>query len=378
MDRSFSQLLERFRKVSTSEGDPESKYLNRLESNLINYYGKKGKLGPCPSKNIAYTNNLENNLLRRYLSLDASRQKKSAPIKKRKISVILINENNNNNCYNTNTKLKIDERLRKPHTEEVKEVQTILAQYSKRMSPEFLAKTIVKKFDLSWDVTLKDFITLSDRTWLNDVIINSYFLLLQQRDTLNNAYTKRYYMFNTFLYAKLYADNHTYDYSCVNKWTKKLNIFELAKVFIPVNLNNSHWVLIVVHIPEKKISYYDSGVSNTYFLQCTNNILMWIKDEAKKNNIIDFVDGMWRKVCEDVPQQANCYDCGVFTIMFADFICDDVPLTLVKQKDMVNYRIKIGAAILRGKLPYYYCCCEPEEVEILENEDDISIMTVEE
>jgi sentrin-specific protease 1 len=52
-----------------------------------------------------------------------------------------------------------------------------------------------------------------------------------------------------------------------------------------------------------------------------------------------------------VPQQQNGYDCGVFSIMCADYVSDNLPLSYV-QEDMQNNRVKIAAAIRRGHLTY--------------------------
>jgi sentrin-specific protease 1 len=53
-----------------------------------------------------------------------------------------------------------------------------------------------------------------------------------------------------------------------------------------------------------------------------------------------------------LPQQHNGSDCGMFTIMFADFISDDLPLGGFSQADIKDYRRKTVAAILRGSFDY--------------------------
>lgn len=52
------------------------------------------------------------------------------------------------------------------------------------------------------------------------------------------------------------------------------------------------------------------------------------------------------------PQQHNGSDCGMFTIMYADFISDNLNLCKLSQNDMKEYRKKVVAAILRGSLNY--------------------------
>jgi sentrin-specific protease 1 len=54
------------------------------------------------------------------------------------------------------------------------------------------------------------------------------------------------------------------------------------------------------------------------------------------------------------PQQKNGYDCGVFSIMAADFLTDDFVIheLAYKQENMDFLRIKIGVDIIRGRLRY--------------------------
>ncbi len=72
----------------------------------------------------------------------------------------------------------------------------------------------------------------------------------------------------------------------VEKWTNNLiNDTNLAKLFIPINLNNILWVLIVVDIIKRSIHYYDSchtGLDDQ--LQRLQNIEHFMDDfETKKS-----------------------------------------------------------------------------------------------
>ncbi len=60
-------------------------------------------------------------------------------------------------------------------------------------------------------------------------------------------------------------DNKTlqvmYNYGNVFRWARKLpgnDIFNLKNIFIPININNEHWMCIVIFMKEKWIQYYDS------------------------------------------------------------------------------------------------------------------------
>ena len=102
---------------------------------------------------------------------------------------------------------------------------------------------------------------------------------------------------------------------------------------------------------ESEIIYYDSinGAGDTYL----KRFMQWVKDESREKNgmTIDENDWTLRSQLNCVPQQNNGCDCGVFSIICADFISDDLPLSY-SQNDMLAFRIKIAAAIIRGSLNY--------------------------
>jgi sentrin-specific protease 1 len=142
-----------------------------------------------------------------------------------------------------------------------------------------------------------------------------------------------------------------YDYPGVKRWTKKFDVFSYDKIFFPINIRNFHWTLLVVYVQEREIIYYDSmnGAGGIYL----KRFMQWVKDEAreKKGMAIDENDWTLRSQLRSVPQQNNGCDCGVFSIICADFISDDLPLSY-SQDDMLAFRIKIAAAIIRGSLNY--------------------------
>lgn len=60
----------------------------------------------------------------------------------------------------------------------------------------------------------------------------------------------------------------------------------------------------------------------------------------------------WTVITQEagVPQQgSNGNECGVFTMMCADFLSDNLPMTYSLQ-EIDYFRLKIAADILRGNL----------------------------
>jgi Ulp1 family protease len=144
--------------------------------------------------------------------------------------------------------------------------------------------------------------------------------------------------------------NKKYTYANVLRWTKRLDVFNMDKIYFPININNSHWTIAVISMRHKTIIYYDSlGASGTNY---KNILLRWVTDEAHRKTInVPRSDWSLLPRQNNVPMQSNGYDCGVFVIMCADYISDDLPLHY-QQSEMHFYRRQILASILRGSLNY--------------------------
>jgi Ulp1 family protease len=240
--------------------------------------------------------------------------------------------------------LKISARKEDISKDEISKIDSILRSKGNDL--------VIDKFNI--DITTGKFHCLRPHTWLNDEIVNFYMCMLQERDQQlvqqSNGTRVASHYFNSFFYSKL-TEGGRYNYGNVKRWSKKFDVFSLNKVFLPINLNNTHWVMAVVKITQHEIHYYDSmsGSGQRHL----RHILQWLQDESKEKKKTELDTSSWQLIDgeEDVPQQGNGFDCGVFSIMCADYVSDDLPLCY-NQSEMPNNRIKIGAAIARGQLTY--------------------------
>lgn len=122
-------------------------------------------------------------------------------------------------------------------------------------------------------------------------------------------------------------------------------------LIVIVLIGNTHWTLLVAYIQKKEIHYYDSmSGSGKKHLE---GIRDWIIDEAKVKKGIELDPNEFKLVSRErhVPQQENGFDCGVFSIICADYLTDDLPLDY-GQNDMWYFRKKICASIIKGTLDY--------------------------
>lgn len=142
------------------------------------------------------------------------------------------------------------------------------------------------------------------------------------------------------------------------RWTKNHDMFAMDKIFFPINIKNSHWVLAVAFVSSKRIQYFDSLAASGDKKQeiYLNAIQSWLSDESKSRNGVDINPSEWRIVKSshrNTPQQKNGVDCGIFSVMFADVISDDIDPSRLTQSDMPHFRKKVCCDILRGQLRHY-------------------------
>jgi sentrin-specific protease 1 len=107
----------------------------------------------------------------------------------------------------------------------------------------------------------------------------------------------------------------------------------------------------VIFMAKKEIHYYDSmSGSGAKYLE---GMKKWLQDEYrdKKKEDLNVENWILKDKEKNVPQQRNGVDCGMFSIICADFLSDDLPLAY-EQKDMPTFREKVAAAVLAGKLDY--------------------------
>lgn len=223
---------------------------------------------------------------------------------------------------------------------------------------------IIETYDIP--ITRTHMKCLMPNAWLNDEIINYYMAMLQARDlakynkrmelsSSSGVKPKKSHFFNNFFVNKL-MDNETrsYVYANVRRWTRKFNIFEMDKVFCPVNVHNTHWTMAVIDVTAKTITYYDSmGGSGKRYV---DGLYRYLQDEHE-NKLNSKLPDISEWKCRygnsnNCPQQNNGVDCGVFSLCCADYISDNLPLTYTQQDITSFWRIKIANDILRGKLDY--------------------------
>jgi len=193
-------------------------------------------------------------------------------------------------------------------------------------------------------ITRSLLMSLKDTSWLNDSIINVYMELITERSSIKPNLPQVYSM-NTFFFDTL----KNRGYRAVRRWTKKVDLFEKDICFCPIHVNRIHWTLAIIDFRKKEISYLDSmGGGNTV---CLKMLKSYLEEEHndKKKQPYDTSDWTLVNRHQEVPQQMNGSDCGVFACLFAEFIARDAKLSF-SQSDIPILRKKIVLEILDSKL----------------------------
>ncbi|XP_053311797.1 sentrin-specific protease 1 [Spea bombifrons] len=192
-------------------------------------------------------------------------------------------------------------------------------------------------------ITRKDIMTLHNLNWLNDEVINFYMNLLVERSKRKGL--PKVHTFNTFFFPKLKSTG----YQAVKRWTKKVDIFSVDMLLVPIHLG-VHWCLSVIDFRKKSIAYYDSmgGLNN----EACRLLQQYLKQESLDKKGVSFDTNGWvltSKNSEEIPQQMNGSDCGMFACKYADYITKDKSITFT-QRHMPYFRKRMVWEIIHQKL----------------------------
>ncbi|KAK2822113.1 hypothetical protein Q5P01_022178 [Channa striata] len=210
---------------------------------------------------------------------------------------------------------------------EVVRYQTAIIQ---KPVPSF--QVIYKKHTL----TLDDLSTLAGQNWLNDQVMNMYGDLIME-----SAHHEIHFL-NSFFHRQLM----TKGYDGVKRWTKQVDLFSKSLLLVPIHLE-VHWCLVTADFVKKRICLYDS--QGNALQKVARNILKYLVAEAKQKQQSAFENGWTVSFDEEIPQQTNENDCGVFVLEYSRCLALSKPLQF-SQKDIPKIRKRIYKELCDCKL----------------------------
>lgn len=147
------------------------------------------------------------------------------------------------------------------------------------------------------------------------------------------------YMFNTFFSTCL--QHSAYDFQGVRNWLQKAGqrIADVDLLIVPINLNDRHWVVVLIDIRKRCFFYMDS-IQRNDFGDTVGHLRHWLMDELTDKIGGDILQEA--KVTEFsviinpkyTPHQLDGGSCGVFVLSVAenvergkipDFKQEDIP-----------------------------------------------------
>lgn len=141
--------------------------------------------------------------------------------------------------------------------------------------------------------------SLNDRAWLNDEVINA------QSELLNRHAAKNIHVFNPLVSSFFLNGEGTLTEKAIKRFRSK-DVW-----YMPYNYMQKHWILIVIDFEKQRVRFYDSMItqpSRARQITAIKCCMLLAKRIYVDMNNFDFE---W---CNDMPQQSNEFDCGVFVI----------------------------------------------------------------
>jgi hypothetical protein len=160
--------------------------------------------------------------------------------------------------------------------------------------------------------------------------------------------------------------NNEYDHANANRCIKKKDFFAAKVIFVPINLESSHWILGCIYPRKCRIELFDSGKWIAKHLSNSTNVnitrakhyvmaLLYLMEDCAKSTGLIFEIYKWSIVDKYCPQQKNGWDCGVSVCVIAFFMSNDLPLNynhafLEKRRVDIKYSILLRDSCVSTKV----------------------------
>ena len=183
--------------------------------------------------------------------------------------------------------------------------------------------------------------TLSDREWLDDIIVDS-FIYSRTFSSLIAENHAKVTSLDSFFFVSL--KNHGSNGPTMMKRGLDCNILKSDIVLAPV-CNKDHWTLIVIDRSKRIITHLDSlqGKCNRV-LQIFSDFILTL--EKNFNTHCGTLSKWTFYKPKDIVLQSNTYDCGVHVCLYADIICNGKGK--IPKGNLINKRDYIKSEILKS------------------------------
>jgi sentrin-specific protease 1 len=168
-----------------------------------------------------------------------------------------------------------------------------------------------------------DFNRLAPGEWLNDTVVDAYIGLLRDRPDATGTL-----ILDSFFFDSIYTggpnQRNTYEYDGGRTRAKRVEtstrgrlktLADVSRFIIPMNINNNHWLCVVVDVEKNTIEWCDSlRIAPGGRLRA---LLKWLSEDRDKKGLLAIK--RWKVTENAGPEQTNGFDCGVFMLVCMEY-----------------------------------------------------------
>ncbi|XP_048750683.2 uncharacterized protein LOC125662490 [Ostrea edulis] len=212
------------------------------------------------------------------------------------------------------------------------------------------------------NITDRDIRSLQGNEWLTDQVIDGYLKILCEAEMDKGRLV-------------MHIPVQTMTSICTGKQSshsRKIfskHVLTYYETILGVcHLRGSHWILVILDPCEEKFYFFDSlGYSEKMATQIMHHWSEFLSKRPLEKQIL------WRLCQRDSSLQTDAYNCGVFSVMFADRFLTKLPLTGITPVDLQLQRRRVAEKLLRYEVNLKNACpcCGLE----IHNEEKISCIS---
>ena len=129
----------------------------------------------------------------------------------------------------------------------------------------------------------------------------------------------------------------TYNYTAADNWSTNIDgassVFNLRKLYIPINKGRVHWLLLRVQIAKRSTKLWDSvghNKTNQVYIQSVRRYLYDTHNHSDQRDQMTCNEWSLDSSCSDQlnnsPREGNNNDCGIFTLVSPSLVSNGTRL----------------------------------------------------
>ena len=180
----------------------------------------------------------------------------------------------------------------------------------------------------------------------NDEEIDADIIELYTKILLTENTDHDFYVMSAFIYNPFEKQINVTDQIVNSLHNINPNKTNINKILIPINFCGNHWILLEIHADNSTVKIYDSLRRAQIYYAPLRDFVQQIRnsffDEEHKNV------GRIKWDLQDVQQQKDLYNCGIFTLLFLTSRLKNDEVQKTYNEDMHQLRNNILLKIIKS------------------------------